>query len=346
MTSTLSRFITQVLAFAMLWHSTAAHAGQKTAVELHGNLKVSGNTILDQRGEVFSVAGPSLFWGNKGWHGKADYGPDAYYNADVVAYVQREWNAPIIRIAMGSETRGGYISDKKGRWQKITAVADAAIEQGMYFIVDWHSHHAEDAPEEAVAFFQRVAKKYGDKPNLIYEIYNEPLDKTDWASVIKPYSEKVIAAIREIDSDNLIIVGTQSWSQDVDKAADDPITGFDNLAYTLHFYAGTHKQSLRDKAEYAMKNGIALMVTEWGTVNANGDGAPDVKSTREWADFMRQHKLTHCNWSLHSKKEGASILVPGSSPDAKWTQDNFSESGKIVIELIKGWHDYDYAGAK
>ena len=323
-----------------------AEPATATAVALHGTLEVRGARIVDQRGEVFSAAGPSLFWGNKGWMERADYGPDEYYNADVVAYVQREWNAPIIRIAMGSESRGGYIHDPEGRWDRITAVADAAIEQGMYFIVDWHSHRAEEHPVEAEAFFRRVARRYGSTPNLIYEIYNEPLDTTDWSSVIKPYSERVIRAIREIDPDNLIVVGTQTWSQDVDKAADDPIEGFDNLAYALHFYAGTHKQELRDKADYAMAKGLPIMVTEWGTVNANGDGGVDPDSSRAWLEWMRERGLSHCNWSLHSKREGASMLVPGSAPDADWGDENFTPSGLFVREAIRGWHPVDYAGAE
>jgi len=317
-----------------------------SAVALHGALSVSGSQILDRDGQAASFAGPSLFWGNKGWMERADYGPDAYYNADVVARVRRDWNAAIIRIAMGSESRGGYIGDPDGRWAKITAVADAAIAQGMYFIVDWHSHRAEQNPDEAVAFFQRVARRYGETPNLIYEIYNEPLNTTDWATVIKPYSERVIRAIREIDPDNLIVVGTQTWSQDVDKAADDPVEGFGNLVYALHFYAGTHGRKLRAKADYALARGLPIMVTEWGTVDANGDGRVDLASSREWLDWMRERNLTHCNWSLHSKREGASMLAPGSPPDAKWTDANLTESGRFVREVIRGWHAVDYAGAE
>lgn len=318
-------------------------AGSPIAV--HGNLTVDGNQIVDQHGNVFSVAGPSLFWGNKGWTERAAYTPDAYYNADVVAYFRREWNAPIIRIAMGSETRGGYIEDPVGRWEKIAAVADAAIDEGMYFIVDWHSHHAEDYPDNAVAFFQKVASTYGDTPNLIYEIYNEPLNSTDWANTIKPYSELVISAIRAIDPDNLILVGSQTWSQDVDKAADDPIVGFSNLAYTLHFYAGTHEQALRDKAQYALDNGIALFVSEWGTVNANGDGGADSEETQRWMEFLRANQLSHLNWSVHCKEEGASMLKPGTSPDAVWNDDSFTESGVLVRSIVRSWHQYDYTGA-
>lgn len=316
----------------------------QTAVEHHGALSVKGNRIVDQQGHNTSLAGPSLFWGNKGWAEKTAYSPDQYYNADVVAHIQQEWNASVIRIAMGAESRGGYIHDPVGRMQKIQAVADAATEQGMYFIVDWHSHHAEDNVEEAIQFFKLIAEQYGHTPNLIYEIYNEPLANTDWDTVIKPYAEQIIGAIRKIDKDNLIVVGTQKWSQDVGKAADNPILGFDNLAYTLHFYAGTHKQELRDKASYALKNGIALMVTEWGTVNANGDGGADVAETKRWMDFMRANDLSHCNWSLHSKVEGASILKPSSKPDAQWTDENLTTSGLMVKKIVKAWHKVDYAG--
>jgi endoglucanase len=324
----------------------AAEVAEKTAVQTHGALSVKGNRIVDASGSNTSLAGPSLFWGNKGWVGPTGFGPDQYYNADVVAYFQSDWNASIIRIAMGSESRGGYLEEPLSRMEKIEAVADAAIEQGMYFIVDWHSHHAEDKPDEAVEFFQKIARKYGHTENLIYEIYNEPLNDTDWASTVKPYSEKVIAAIRKIDADNIIVVGTQTWSQDVDKAADDPILGFDNLAYTLHFYAGTHKQDLRDKASYALEKGLALMVTEWGTVNANGDGGPDEAETKKWMAFLKENDLSHCNWSAHSKKEGASMLKPLTKPDGDWTDTDLTRSGKIVKDIVSSWHNVDYAGAK
>jgi len=322
-----------------------AVASERSAVSHHGALSVQGNRVTDQQGETLSLAGPSLFWGNRGWTERAEYPPDAYYNAAVVSYMRREWNAAIIRISMGAESRGGYIEDPEGRWARIAAVAEAALDEGMYFIVDWHSHRAEQNTEAAVAFFQRVARTWGETPNLIYEIYNEPLNTTDWATVIKPYSEQVVGAIRAIDADNLIVVGTQTWSQDVDKAADDPLTGFSNIAYALHFYAGTHKQALRDKADYALDHGIALMVTEWGTVDATGDGRVDLESSRKWVEWMRQKQLTHLNWSLHSKREAASILVTGSPPEADWTDANFTPSGLFVRDVIRSWQNVDHGGA-
>jgi aryl-phospho-beta-D-glucosidase BglC (GH1 family) len=313
-----------------------------TAVQTHGSLSVNGNQIVDQHGKPLSLAGPSLFWSNTGMDGDEH----RYYNADVVAYVQKNWNAPIIRVAIGGTSKGGYLTHPDDNMQRAERVIDAAIAQGMYVIVDWHSHEAEKYPELAIKFFEAIATQYGKHPNLIYEIYNEPLAKTDWSATVKPYAEKVIPKIRAIDPDNLIVVGTQTWSQDVDKAADDPIKSFINIAYVLHFYAGTHKEPLRKKAEYALSKGIALMVTEWGGVNANGDGAIDKEETERWLAFMRKHQLTHCNWALSEKKEGASQLKSGTAPDGKWTDADLTESGLYVRNAVLEWHSVNYSGAK
>jgi aryl-phospho-beta-D-glucosidase BglC (GH1 family) len=238
---------------------------------------------------------------------------------------------------MGAETDGGYIQDSEGRMEKIDAVAQATIKHGMYFIVDWHSHHAEGNPDDAVAFFEMVARTYGDTPNIIYEIYNEPLKAADWSTVVKPYSEKVVAAIRAIDPDNLILVGSPSWSQDVDAATADPIRD-PNLAYTLHFYAGTHKQSLRDKAMTALNRGFALFVSEWGVCDSNGDGPIDRESIDEWLAFMREHKISHCAWSLGDKRETASMLEPGAPSNGGWTAEHLTDSGELVRDIVRGWN--------
>jgi len=191
-----------------------------------------------------------------------------------------------------------------------------------------------------------MAKKYGSVPNVIYEIYNEPLADTDWSTTVKPYAEELIARIRAIDPDNLIIVGTQTWAQDVDKAAADPIKGFDNIAYALHFYAGSHKQELRDKAKKALDSGIALMVTEWGSVNANGDGDIDREEAQRWLAFMREHNLSHCMWALNDKKEGASMLKPRTKPDGNWTDADLTAAGLFAKEIVRAWDKTDYSGSK
>lgn len=319
--------ITTILASVSL----TATAVAQTPVASHGQLQVSGNRIVDQLHQPVSLAGPSFFWSNTGW--KAE----RYYNADVVKHLRSDWRAGIIRAAIGVEGNGGYLEDPTANLARAKALIDAAIAEGLYVIVDWHSHHAEQHPEKAIGFFAQIATLYGHHPNIIYEIYNEPLRNTSWKRKIKPYALSVISVIREIDPDNLIIVGTQSWSQDVDKAAKSPIEGFDNIAYTLHFYAGTHKESLRKKARYALDKGLALVVTEWGTVNANGDGEIDRESVDQWLTFMRENQLSHCNWALNDKPEGASMLVPDTLPDGNWNESDLTDSGRLVRSIIQNW---------
>ncbi|HEY7883917.1 MAG TPA: glycoside hydrolase family 5 protein [Cellvibrionaceae bacterium] len=324
----MAQFLRLLTGFCLLISSLAL---ADAPVEVHGALSVANGKIIGEHGKPVSLAGPSLFWSNVGWNA------DKFYNAEVVKSVAQSWNAGLIRAAIGTGKNGGYQSHPKENIAHAEAVIDAAIAQGIYVILDWHSHHAEDYPEVAIEFFTHFAEKYKNTPNIIYEIYNEPIADTDWSTVIKPYSEKLIKTIRAIDPNNLITVGTQTWSQDVDKAADDPIVGFDNIAYTLHFYAGTHKEALREKARYAMNKGLALMVTEWGTVNANGDGGVNHQSTDEWLTFMRDNNLSHAIWSLHDKDEGASMLKPDSPINGQWTDEDFTESGLKVRDIIKNW---------
>ncbi|MBB3061773.1 cellulase family glycosylhydrolase [Microbulbifer rhizosphaerae] len=292
-------------------------------------LTVNGNRIL-AGGQARSLAGPSFFWSNTEWGG------ERFYNAGAVSWVKSDWNATLVRAAMGVDAEGGYLEDPNGNKSRVIALVDAAIANDMYVIIDWHSHHAEDYTAQAVAFFEEMAQTYGHHDNVIYEIYNEPL-QVSWSGVIKPYAETVISAIRAIDPDNLIIVGTPTWSQDVDAVSWDPIQGYANIAYTLHFYAGTHKQYLRDKAQTALNNGIALFVTEWGAVNADGDGAVDYGETQTWMNFLEDNNLSHANWALNDKEEGASALVPGASVTGGWGQDQLTASGQLVRDIVRNW---------
>ena len=284
-------------------------------------LVVQGNKVT-ANGQPANLAGMSLFWSNTGWGG------EKYYNAQTVAWLKSDWKANLIRVAVGVEESGGLLTDSSNKTRAMTVI-DAAIANNMYVIIDWHTHTAENNKAAAITFFKEMATKYGNYNNVIYEVYNEPL-QVSWSNVIKPYATDVIKEIRAIDPDNLIIVGTPTWSQDVDVASQDKITAYSNIAYTLHFYAGTHKQSLRDKAQTALNNGIALFVTEWGSVNADGNGAVNTAETNAWLSFLKTNGISHANWALNDKAEGSSALVPNASANGGWTAAQLTASGTLV----------------
>ena len=297
-----------------------------TVVDVHGLLQVNGNSIVDKNGDAVSFAGNSFFWSNDNWGG------ERYYEPEVVSWLKKDWNTTIVRAAMGVEDPGGYLDNKTANKNRVKTIVDAAIDEGLYVIIDWHSHHAEDNTNEAVLFFQEMAELYGEHDNVIYELYNEPLD-ISWSNIIKPYAISVITAIRAIDPDNLIVVGTPEWSQRVDLAAADPITGFYNIAYTLHFYTIYHQQWLRDRANAALDDGIALFVTEWGSI---GYSLVDPEANK-WMTWCFDNKISHCNWAVNDKEEEWSILVPGASTSGGWGNDDLTDAGKLAKNIIMNW---------
>jgi endoglucanase len=317
----------------------ASNAWVTSPVAAYGKLRVCGSHICAADGTTqVQLRGMSLFWSNTGW------GAEGFYNANLVDHLADQWNATVIRAAIGAQGGGDYTVDPTGNMKRARAVIDAAIAKGMYVIVDWHSHTL--LATQAHDFFQALATEYKDAPNVIWEPFNEPPDNAyDW-SVLKPYHEAIVSTIRAAGSTNLVVAGSPHWSQDVDVASADPVAdSAGNTAYTLHFYAGTHKQDLRTRAETAMANGVALFVTEWGTCDASGNGGLDALSTQAWLDWMDAHGISSANWAMNDKGETASALK-SMNYDGPWTSAQLTDSGWLVLPYIHAGYANDLRVAK
>ena len=298
----------------------------QTPVEANGRLSVQGARLVNEDGKPVSLRGMSLFWSQ--WMGQ-------YYSDATVDWLVDDWKVNVIRIAMGVEG-GGFLMQPGVEIQKVNTVIDACIRRGIYVIVDWHDHRAVDHVEQAEAFFMDIAARYGTAPNLIYETYNEPLDAHSWEQV-KAYHERVVLAIRSIDPDNVILLGSPSWDQDVEVAAASPLTGVEQVAYTFHFYASDpgHQEALRAKADAAIERGVCVFVSEWGVSESSGNGSFDRSRTQAWVDWMERKGLSWCNWSIADKQETSAALMPGASPDGKWDAGMLSPSGAYIRSLLR-----------
>lgn len=288
----------------------------------HGALHISGSHLQDVHGATIQLKGMSLFWSQ--WSGQL-------WNAGAVGTLADDWHAGVVRAAMGVES-GGYLDNPEAEKNRVKTVVNAAIAKGIYVIIDWHDHNATQHTWQSKQFFTEMAQTYGSSPNVIFEIYNEPVG-VSWGQV-KSYAVEVIGAIRSTGANNVVVVGTPTWSQDVDAAANDPITQFSNVAYTLHFYAGSHKQSLRDKASYAISKGLPLFVTEWGACDASGNGGLDLAESQTWINFLNQNNISWANWSLFDKPETASALKPGAGNNGGWSSSALTASGQFVKQKI------------
>lgn len=300
-------------------------------VQTHKYLSVSGTQLVNSSNEPVVLRGMSF-----GWHSMWP----RFYNEKAVQWLKKDFNCNVVRAAMGVELgEYSYLKDPKFSKEKIEAVIKGAIKSDIYVIVDWHSHNIN--LKEAKEFFAEISKKYSRYPNIIYEIFNEP-DHESWAEV-KAYSEEVIKVIRENDPKNIILVGSPHWDQGVDLAAADPILGYTNIMYTMHFYAATHGKELRDKTDAAINKGLPIFVSESAGMEATGDGPLDLKAWQEYIDWMEARKLSWITWSVSDKDETCSILKKSAKSTGKWKMEDLKESGIIARQYFKKYNTWEFS---
>lgn len=307
---------------------TGSNAGIVTTVPT-GRLQVSGTKLTDESGNVIQLRGVST-------HGISWY-PD-YVNYDAFATLRDDWGANVVRIAMYPEENNGYLSggDKNSLKQIIDNGVNYATQLGMYVIIDWHvlDYAPSKHTQEACDFFAEMASKYSGHDNVIYEICNEPVG-ADWNSDIKPYAETVIDTIRQFDDHALILVGTNTWSQDVDSVVGNTLDD-GNVMYVAHFYAGTHKENIRNKISTALNAGVPVFISECSICDASGNGGIDYASANEWLNFMNSNQLSFIAWSLSNKAETSALISSGCSAKSGWSDGDLSETGRWFKSAISG----------
>ena len=293
----------------------------------HGRLHVSGAFLMDEKNRKYALYGMST-------HGISfeNYFYGSYLNDDAMRTLRDDWNTNCVRIVLYPRDYNGYLTggDRTKLRQIVKNGIEAATKAGMYAIVDWHVHqyNPQETKAEAKAFLSEIAREYANYANVLYEICNEPTG-SDWNSVLKPYAEEVIPEIRKYAKDAVIIVGTNTWSQDIEGPLANPLK-FSNVMYTFHFYAQTHQQSYRDRVERAAKAGLPIFITEFGTCDASGNGGFNAGESQKWFDLCAKYSLSHLNWSLCNKGETASAIQSWCTKTSGWSEGELTESGKLV----------------
>ncbi len=311
----------------------AAKGDGKTPVEKHGVLSVKGADLVDEHGEKFQLRGMST-------HGIAWF--PSFVNAETFTFLRDDWNTNCVRLAMYTAESGGYCTDGDPEFlmNLVKNGIKYATELGMYVIVDWHIL-SDKTPllykDQALAFFEEISKEFGGQDNIVYEICNEPNSSASWAD-ITAYANEVIPVIRANDPDSVIIVGTPTWSQDVDKAAKAPLE-FENVMYALHFYAATHKEWLRNRMETCIKGGLPVFVSEFGICDASGNGAVDITQANAWKDLIEKYNVSYMCWNLANKNESSSILKSTCGKLSGWTADDMNQQGIWISEWFKSETD-------
>lgn len=304
----------------------------KTKYDIHGALSVNQNgKLVDHNGEIVQLRGYST-------HGLSWY-PE-YVNRDFFQFMRDKWHIDIVRLAMYTAELDGYCVGDKANKAKLKEVIDrgvkAATELGLYVIIDWHilsDSNPLTYQEEAILFFHEMAEKYHAYGNVIYEICNEPNVDCSWAD-IKAYANRIIPVIREKDANAVILVGTPTWSQDVDEAVKDPLVGFRNLMYVLHFYADTHRDDLRKKFEDAAIAKLPLFVSEFGICDACGNGAGNEEQAACWIDLLEKYQTSYLLWNISNRDESSASFVPDCIKTTDFEEADLNDSAKWFVKLL------------
>lgn len=296
-----------------------------TPVSQHGQLSVKNGQLVDKSGKGYQLRGMST-------HGLTWF-PE-FVNESAFKTLRDDWNTNVVRLAMYVDEWGNgqcYMGNKSGSLELLEKGVDICIKLDMYVIIDWHVLNPGDPSKytnEAKSFFETVSKRYAKYPNVIYEICNEPNGGASWSGNIKPYAEKIIPVIRKNAPNSVIIVGTPTWSQEIDKPLSDPLN-YKNVMYAFHFYAATHA-GLRSNVENCVAQGLPVFVSEFGTCDASGGGANDFNETQKWLSYFDKQGISYCNWSICNKDETCSVLRPGTSANGNWSESDLTENGKWI----------------
>lgn len=309
-----------ILSCGFVWaDDEPCHAAKKPSA-----LSVKGTQIVDASGKAVMLKGVST-------HGIAWF-PQYVNKACFQSF--KKMGANTIRLAFYSDDSAGYSKDL---YKKVDEGVKAATDLGMYVIIDWHilsDGNPKTNEKKAKQFFTYFSKKYASQSNILYEICNEPNGGVTWEKDIKPYAERMIRLIRSYDKDSVIIVGTPTWSQDVDVVADSPLQNQKNIAYALHFYAATHKDGIRNKLKTAREKGLPMIVTEYSICDASGNGAIDYQEAKTWMKLLKKYKIGHIAWNVSNKNETSALIQSSCQKTGKITRKNLSKSGKWIV---KNW---------
>ncbi len=294
-------------------------------------LHVSGTNLMDDKGNIVQLKGIST-------HGIAWF--PGYVNNDCFKQLHDEFGVSVVRLAMYSAEYNGYCTGGNKEEQKklIKNGVKYATDNGMYVIIDWHVLGDRDPnihKAEAKKFFEEMAKTYADCDNVIYEICNEPNGGTSWSQV-KSYALEVIKVIRTYDSDGIILVGTPNWCQYVTDAAKDPIKEYDNIMYTLHYYAATHTDSLRNEMVKAIGMGLPIFVSEYGICDASGNGAINEPQANAWMNLLDEYGISSVFWNLSNKNESSAAIKSSCNKLSGFSESDLSQGGKWFVNMLDG----------
>jgi endoglucanase len=287
-----------------------------SAVSRHGEISVSNGKLVNSEGISIQLCGMST-------HGLNYF--DNFYTKNAIKALGSSdgWRADILRVSLYAR-EGGYEKNPSYYTERVDSLVEWASAEGLYVLIDWHQLAPGDPNldiENAKIFFEHMAMTHGSKPNILFDICNEPNSDgaydsnweeiplgytVTWNNHIKPYAETIIPIIRKY-SDNIVIVGTEQYSSRPDLVIGNELS-FDNVMYAMHFYAASHGATFRNYVTQAVNAKIPVFVTEFGTQNYSGEGDNSSSESNKWLSLLKTHKISWCNWNYSNDWRSGAVF--------------------------------------
>ena len=323
-------------------------------------LRVSGNRILTAGGQEIRLRGVVL--GDPFLMEKDDFNgdgaPDHHFSekiADDFARV-KALGANVVRLMVYP----GYYRLVGGESYLATYVdrmVDLAEENELYAIIDYHVigrpggwydspsdatlweyptkvHYADS--EMAVAFWDAVAARYGQRKHVLFEIYNEPADDTanfTWADW-RPTGQLLIDTVRR-HSGNLILGSGPKYSNDLSEVPSNPFND-SNLAYVAHVYPGSVPKgddlvSAWERLFGFLAKSYPVIVSEWGYSNGGDETTNGTLQGygRPLLDYLDQKNIHWTAFVYHPLDAGQGQMLI----ENDWT--TLTEFGEFVKQRLQ-----------
>jgi len=311
---------------------------------------VEGKYIKDYEGKILQLKGvsvidPEIMNTKRGDKNAASIITDAVnnYHANVI-------RIPVLPNPDSGEGTSGFFANPDSYFNNhLNPVITVCKELGVYVIIDLHylsDYNADFRDNYIIPFWDYIAPKYKDSPNVIFEIFNEPINPDNWNTWLEVVAQPVVDKIRNHAPNNLIIVGGPRWSQNMSGAADNPVKG-ENIIYTAHVYP-EHPSASWETNYGAIASKYPVFVTEWGY--EKGAVSPTSGTTSEFgvpfSNWMREKELHwtafsfdnhwfprmfNNDWSLKTGEDGMGVFIQKLLYPFQWTQPKGTVSGTINV---------------
>ncbi len=286
-------------------------------------LHTRGKKVLNASGKpvwLYGVNIASLEWSTDGEHIE-----------ESVNRAINDWKVNLIRLPLAQDQWFGKMMNQTDGGAAYRALVDKLVDTcaagHVYIDLDLHWSDAgkwvneggksgqHSMPDKnSVAFWQDMATRYKNWPNVIFDLYNEPRDvsfavwrdggtvtekpdrkKTGQAKVTYEAVglQKLYDTVRATGATNVVTVGGLDWAYDLSGVLQGYGIKGSNLIYETHPYQ-EKKNWDKNFGDTSWK--YPVYMGEWGFGVRNTNGLGYAQSLMQYA---RKHKLHWTAWDMH-----------------------------------------------